>query len=150
MSQSIELIRIGTIRSPYKRSSEIHPLRSRFTKGTVEVFSGYERGLKDIEEFSHIYLVWWAHLSKGFNLLASPIMHPEPLRGMFSTRIPARPNPICLTVVRLIRRKGRMLEIKGVDTVDGTPLLDIKPYVSGDSKSRLSIGWLDDVERANR
>jgi len=146
----MELLPIGIIHSPFSKPADIHPLRSRYTKGTVEIFDKFVPGLADIEGFSHLYLIWWSHLASGFRLLTTPIMQPDPKRGMFATRIPARPNPICLTVVRLLKRDNNFLHVKGIDVVKGTPLLDIKPYTKRDIKSRIKIGWLDEVERVNR
>ncbi|MBN2378188.1 tRNA (N6-threonylcarbamoyladenosine(37)-N6)-methyltransferase TrmO [candidate division WOR-3 bacterium] len=150
MRKSLEFTTIGLVHSPYSKPGEIHPLKSRFAKGTIEVFEHFEKGLKDIDGFSHIYVIWWSHLVRGYDLLTTPIMRPRPKRGMFATRIPARPNPICLTVLRLIEKEGRYLKVKGVDMVDRTPVLDIKPYTSRDIRSHLSIGWLDEVERSNQ
>lgn len=146
----LKLTPIGVIHSPCTDPADIHPLRSRFTKGTIEIFPQYETGLKDIEGFSHIYVLWWFHLSKGPQLLVSPLMEPRPKRGVFATRHPRRPNPLGVTIVRLIKREGRLLHVKGVDMVDETPVLDIKPYTRRDRKSRIKIGWVDEVERRER
>lgn len=147
MKKSIKLIPIGIIHSPYKKPSDIHPLKSRFTRGTIEVFPEYAKGLADIEGFSHIYVLWHFHLSERVDLLTAPLMEPRPKRGCFATRTPHRPNHIALTVVRLLDREANILHVKGMDMVDGTPVLDIKPYTRRDRRSRISIGWLDEVER---
>ncbi|TKJ43035.1 tRNA (N6-threonylcarbamoyladenosine(37)-N6)-methyltransferase TrmO [candidate division TA06 bacterium B3_TA06] len=141
---------IGVIHSPYTDPADIHPLRSRFIKGSIEIFPEYAKGLKDIDGFSHIYVLWWFHLSKGRELLVSPLMRPCPKRGVFATRHPCRPNPLGLTVVRLLKRDKNILHIKGVDMTDGTPVLDIKPYTRRDRRSHIRLGWLDEVERRER
>jgi len=136
---------IGIIRSPHKRPSgtPIQPSAARDIEGVVEVFKEYEKGLKDLEGFSHIILIYFFHLSKKFSLEVIPFMDDVP-RGLFATRSPSRPNPIGLSVVRLGRVSGSSLYIKDIDIVDGTPLLDIKPFVGEfDSSDDLKKGWLD-------
>ncbi len=145
-----ELTPIGLIHSPYVNPKDIHPLKSRFTKGTIEIFPKYVAGLKDIEGFTHIYVLWRFHLSNKVDLLTAPLMEPRPKRGCFATRTPHRPNHIALTVVRLLSREANILHIKTVDMIEGTPVLDIKPYTRRDRKSRISIGWLEEVERRER
>ncbi len=147
MKESVQISAIGVIGSPYRNPKDIHPLKSRFTRGTIEIFPEYEQGLKDIEGFSHIYVLWRFHLSKRIDLLTAPLMQPEPKRGVFATRTPHRPNHVALTVVRLLSREANILHVKGMDMVDGTPVLDVKPYTRRDRRSRISIGWLDEVER---
>jgi len=136
---------IGIIHSPYKepRGTPIQPTAAKDVEGTVEIFHEYAEGLKDIEGFSHIILVYHFHLSKEFSLKVKPHMN-NSLRGVFATRSPSRPNPIGISVVRLIRVKGNILHIRDVDIVDGTPLLDIKPYVPEfDIRKVEKIGWLE-------
>lgn len=120
---------IGIIHSPFKSKQEtpIQPFRSKAV-GEIEVFKEYERGLDDIEGFSHLILIYKFHRSRGFSLKVKPIMD-DRLRGLFATRAPRRPNQIGLSVVKLIRRRGNILFVNGIDVIDGTPLLDIKPYV---------------------
>ncbi len=146
----ISVTPIGVIHSPYADPSEIHPLRSRSTRGTIEIFPEFAKGLKDIEGFSHLYVIWAFHVSKGYKLLTSPLLAPKPRRGVFATRSPHRPNPIAITVVKLLARKGRILEVKGMDMIEGSPVLDIKPYTLRDRKSRIHIGWLGEVEKPSR
>ncbi len=111
------------------------------TKGTVEVFPEFTDGLKDVEGFSHIILLYHFHLA-GNALQVKPYMDDQ-LRGVFATRAPSRPNPIGMSIVRLVRVEGGRLHIQDVDVVDGTPLLDIKPYVPEfDAREATSIGWL--------
>ncbi|TET21687.1 MAG: tRNA (N6-threonylcarbamoyladenosine(37)-N6)-methyltransferase TrmO [Candidatus Stahlbacteria bacterium] len=150
MKKSIKLTPIGVIHSPYTEPADIHPLRSRFIKGSIEIFPEYAKGLKDIDGFSHIYVLWHFHLSEKVDLLTSPLMEPKPKRGTFATRTPHRPNHIGLTVVRLLKRERSILHIKGVDMVEGTPVLDLKPYTRRDRRSHIRLGWLDEVERRER
>jgi len=138
---------IGIIHSPFKQPSgtPIQPAGARDIEGTVEIASEYAAGLKDIEGFSHITLLYQFHLSKGYSLTVKPYMD-EQSRGVFATRAPSRPNPIGMSVVRLVRVEGNRLYIKGMDIVDGTPLLDIKPYVPQfDTPPVDKIGWLEEA-----
>ena len=136
---------IGIIHSPFKVPAGI-PIQSavsRSTEGTVEIFPEYVEGLTDLEGFSHIYLIFHFHLSRGYSLKVTPYLDNQ-LHGVFVTRAPARPNPIGLSIVRLIRREGATLYIRDIDIVDGTPLLDIKPYVPEfDTRKVERIGWLE-------
>ena len=136
---------IGVIHSPFKepKGTPIQPAAATGTRGTVEVFPEYAKGLKDIDGFSHIILIYHFHLSRGASLEAKPFMDNE-TRGVFATRSPSRPNPIGVSVVRLIKIEGRILHIQDIDIVDGTPLLDIKPYVPEfDIREAEKIGWLE-------
>jgi len=134
---------IGIIHSPFKDKKEtpIQPFRSNEI-GKVEVYKEFAAGLQDITGFSHIILIYRFHKSRGYWLLVKPFLDNQ-LRGVFSTRAPRRPNQIGISVVRLLKRKNNVLFVKGVDILDGTPLLDIKPYVPDFSASaRVRIGWL--------
>lgn len=135
---------IGVIHSPFREPKDI-PIQSsaaRDIEGTVEVYEEYIEGLKDLDGFSHIILIYYFHLSKRYSLKVKPFMD-DNLRGVFSTRAPSRPNNIGLSIVRLIKIEGNILYIKDVDVVDGTPLLDIKPYVPEfDVREDVRIGWL--------
>jgi len=136
---------IGIIHSPFKepKGTPIQPSAARDVEGTVEIFPKFIKGLKDIEGFSHIILIYHFHLSKPYSLEVKPFMDNE-LHGLFATRAPARPNPIGISTVRLDRVEGRILYIRDVDIVDGTPLLDIKPYVPEfDIKEKHKTGWLE-------
>ena len=133
---------IGIIHTPFtdKSQTPIQASRSQ-AKGVVEVFTEYAEGLQDLEGFSHIFLLYVFHESLGYSLLVKPFLD-DLIHGLFSTRYPARPNPIGLSVVKLISRKGNSLEIEGVDMLDGTPLLDIKPYIPDfDGRSDTRNGW---------
>lgn len=135
---------IGFIRSPYTNEEET-PIQSAFSegRGEVEVFPEYEAGLKDIDGFSHLILLYYFHQAKGYSLSVKPFLDDRP-KGLFATRHPARPNPIGLSVVRLLERRGNVLQIAEVDLLDGTPLLDIKPYVPQfDERKGATAGWLE-------
>jgi tRNA-Thr(GGU) m(6)t(6)A37 methyltransferase TsaA len=135
---------IGLIRSPFTRNDQtpIQPYRSQ-EEGQVEVLPEYEAGLEDLEGFSHIFLLYRFHKSEpGYDLKVTPFLDDKP-KGLFATRYPRRPNPIGLSVVRLLRREGRTLHVDGIDVLDGTPLLDIKPYVPRfDAFPEATSGWL--------
>jgi tRNA-Thr(GGU) m(6)t(6)A37 methyltransferase TsaA len=148
-SQTIEYHPIGVIRTPFAEphGMPIQPSGGAGVKGHVEVFPEYREGLQDLEGFSHIILLYHLHLSSGFKLLVVPYMDTE-LRGVFATRAPRRPNPIGLSVVRLTGVEHGVLNVENLDIVDGTPLLDIKPYVPDfDVSERLRTGWLEEVRK---
>jgi len=133
---------IGVIRSPFTdpASTPIQSARS-VARGTVEVDGACADGLQDVEGFSHLILIYVFHQSAGYSLRVTPFLD-RVERGLFATRYPARPNPVGLSVVRLLARRGNVLEIEGVDMLDGTPLLDIKPYVPEfDSRPEARTGW---------
>ncbi len=135
---------IGIIHSPFKepKGTPIQPPAARDIAGTVEIFPEYVAGLKDLDGFSHIVLLFHFHLTKESKLEVIPFMDTQ-LRGVFATRAPSRPNPIGLSVVRLQKIENNILHILDVDIVDGTPLLDIKPCVSAfDERDVEKTGWL--------
>ncbi|MFQ6069778.1 MAG: tRNA (N6-threonylcarbamoyladenosine(37)-N6)-methyltransferase TrmO [Candidatus Aminicenantales bacterium] len=140
---------IGLVHSPFKKLEDIERLRYANShgfdsvEGEIEVFKEYEEGLTDTEGFSHLFIIFAFHLSEGYRLFTKPLLD-DTLRGLFSTRSPHRPNAIGLTVVNLIERKGNVLRVRGVDMVEGTPVLDIKPYTPRNKRSRIKIGWLKD------
>ena len=135
---------IGLIHTPFtqKDRTPIQPYRSR-AKGRVELLPEYEDGLGHLEGFSHIILLYFFHYADpGYELVVTPFLDDEP-KGLFATRYPRRPNPVGLSVVRLLRREGRVLHVDGIDVLDGTPLLDIKPYVPPfDAFPEATLGWL--------
>ncbi|RKY30202.1 MAG: tRNA (N6-threonylcarbamoyladenosine(37)-N6)-methyltransferase TrmO [Candidatus Omnitrophota bacterium] len=136
---------IGIIRTPFKqpKGTPIQPKAGKDVEGKIEIFNQYESGLKDLEGFSHIILIYHFHLVKEPKLVVKPYMDDE-THGIFATRAPARPNPIGISVVRLIKIEKNILYIKDVDIVDGTPLLDIKPYVGEfDIREIERYGWLE-------
>lgn len=136
---------IGQIRSPFSRRNEtpIQPYRSQ-AGGRVELLPEYEGGLQDLEGFSYVILLYVFHRADaGYDLTVTPFLDSEP-KGLFATRYPRRPNPIGLSVVRLTRREGRVLHVDGIDVLDGTPLLDIKPYAPPfDAHPDADFGWLE-------
>jgi tRNA-Thr(GGU) m(6)t(6)A37 methyltransferase TsaA len=136
---------IGVIHSPFKepKGTPIQPAAAKGINGIVEIFPEYAEGLKDIESFSYIILLYHFHLSKESALTARPYMDNE-THGVFAMRGPSRPNPIGISVVCLVKVEGNILHIRDVDIVDGTPLLDIKPYVPEfDIREVERIGWLE-------
>jgi tRNA-Thr(GGU) m(6)t(6)A37 methyltransferase TsaA len=138
---------IGFVRSPYKDASEIPKgLGARHeADGVLAILPEFEAGLTDIEGFSHLVVLWEFDRSRGFELLGTP---PSDNRahGVFATRSPRRPNPIGLTMVELVRRDGLELHVRGVDMLDGTPILDIKPLLSSIPSEKLRRGWLAEAE----
>ena len=136
---------IGIIHSPFKEAKgvPIQPSAAKGIEGKVEIFPEYAEGIDDIGNFSHIFLIYHLHLSGKYSLKVKPYMDDKE-RGVFATRAPSRPNPIGISVVELLEVDGNMLHIKNVDIVDGTPLLDIKPYVPEfDIHNVKKIGWLE-------
>jgi len=136
---------IGVIHSPFKepKGTPIQPASAKGINGVVEIFPKYNEGLKDIEGFSHIILLYHFHLSQWSALIARPYMDNE-THGIFAMRGPSRPNPIGISVVHLVKIEGNMLHIQDVDIVDGAPLLDIKPYIPEfDIREVERIGWLE-------
>jgi tRNA-Thr(GGU) m(6)t(6)A37 methyltransferase TsaA len=145
----IEFEPIGIIHSPFMEieGMPIQPPGATGVRGTVEVFEDFHPGLKDLDGFSHIILLYHFHISHGFNLHVVPFMDSEP-RGLFATRAPKRPNPIGFSVVQLDKIEDGVLHIQDVDVLDGTPLLDIKPYVPEfDTQMEVRTGWLEKVRK---
>jgi tRNA (adenine37-N6)-methyltransferase len=138
---------IGFVSSPYKNASEIPKgLGARHeADGVLKILPEFAPGLLDIEGFSHLFVLWEFDRSESFELLGTPPSDNRP-HGVFATRSPYRPNPIGLTVVELLRRDGTDLHVRGVDMLDGTPILDIKPYLSSAPPEKLRRGWLAEAE----
>ena len=140
---------IGVLRTPYKSKSGV-PIQGIFdpeSEGRAEIFEQYESGLKDIEGFSHVILLYVFHQSEGYDLICKPYME-DRLHGVFSIRAPKRPNPIGFSVVRLDKREGSVLYLAEVDMLDGTPLLDIKPFVPKfDHRENARVGWMEGTFR---
>jgi tRNA-Thr(GGU) m(6)t(6)A37 methyltransferase TsaA len=137
---------IGIVHTPYTeaKGTPIQPRFGRGVKGTVEVYPEYAKGLADLDGFSHITLVYHLHRSSNYKLKVKPFLD-EKERGVFATRAPRRPNPIGFSTVRLLRVEGRTLHIADLDILDGTPLLDIKPYVPAfEDDQDKRVGWLAD------
>ena len=136
---------IGIIHTPYKtpQGTPIQPSASKGVIADVEVFEKYAKGLTDLEGFSHIYLIYHFHLARKFSLKVKPFLDDES-HGLFATRAPSRPNAIGLSIVELIGTEKNILRVKNIDVLDGTPLLDIKPYVPGfDIRKVHRIGWME-------
>lgn len=138
---------IGLVSSPYKETREIPKgLGAKHqADGVLNILPEFEAGLTDIEGFSHLIVLWEFDRSDGFALLGTPPSDNRP-HGVFATRSPRRPNPIGLTIVELLRRKGCELQVRGVDMLDGTPVLDIKPLLSSIPGEKLRRGWLAEAE----
>jgi tRNA-Thr(GGU) m(6)t(6)A37 methyltransferase TsaA len=138
---------IGFVRTAYKTTDEIPKgLGAKHeAEGVLEILAEFETGLTDIEGFSHLIVLWVFDRSEGFELMGTPPSDNRP-HGVFATRSPKRPNPIGLTVVELLRRDGRHLHVRGVDMLDGTPILDIKPYLSAIPEEALRRGWLAEAD----
>ena len=144
---------IGIIHSSFTNPDDtpIQAIFSNGAKGKVEVYPEYAAGLKNIEEFSHLILIYHLHLVKSYSLISKPFMGKEK-KGVFSIRHPKRPNPIGISIVRLDNVNENILEISDVDMIDGTPLLDIKPLINKfDSRGCIKRGWVDDqpIDEAN-
>ena len=139
---------IGFIHSPYHDTSSIPKgLGARHvTEGAIELLREFEPGLQDIEGFSHLFVLWEFDRAEGFDLIAHPPSDEKRPHGVFATRSPRRPNPIGLTVVELLGRDGASLRVRGLDMLDGTPVLDIKPYLSSVPVEKLRRGWLAEAE----
>lgn len=140
---------IGRVHSPFKNKEDIEPekfaSRNGFDsiEGELEIDNEFSEGLTDIEEFSHVFVIFGFHKSEGYELLTTPFIDNTP-RGVFATRSPHRPNPIGMTILKIIERKNNILRVSGMDMIEGTPILDIKPYTPRDQKEKIEIGWLTD------
>jgi tRNA (adenine37-N6)-methyltransferase len=141
---------IGFIQSPYKETSQVpRGLNARHdVEGSIEILREFEPGLDGIDGFSHLFVFWVFDRSEGFALIGRPPVADKDY-GVFATRSPRRPNPIGLTVVELLAHQGPVLRVRGVDMLDGTPVLDIKPYLSSIPMEKLRRGWLSEAEARN-
>lgn len=142
--REIKYTPVGVVHSPFKdvKGMPIQTVGAKGVGGALEIEPQYQDGLKDLEGFSHIILIYHFHRSKGYSLEVKPFMDDD-VRGVFATRAPQRPNPIGISVVKLVKVQGRMIFIEDVDIVDGTPLLDIKPFVPEfDVREVERTGWL--------
>jgi tRNA-Thr(GGU) m(6)t(6)A37 methyltransferase TsaA len=143
---------IGVIRTPFRKpkGTPIQPSVAAGARGTVEVFEPYREGLKDLQGFDRIWLIYWFHRAPESRLLVTPFLDTE-RRGVFATRAPARPNPIGISCVRLLRLDGNILTVADVDILDGAPLLDIKPYAPRfDCYQVKRCGWLEQAPGRRR
>jgi len=138
---------IGYVRSPYTTTDTVPKGlgAEHAAEGVLEILPEFEAGLQDIEGFSHLFVIWEFHRHEGYELVGTPPTDDRP-HGVFATRSPRRPNPIGLTTVELLEREGGRLRVRGVDMLDGTPILDIKPYLSGIPADKLRRGWLAEAE----
>jgi len=142
---------IGIIRTPYKNKNEA-PHQGCFSKEIceIEIFREYEVGLKDIETCTYLIVLYWLDRAKRDTLIAIP-PHDGKERGVFATRSPNRPNPIAFSVVELIERKGNVLRIRGIDALDKTPVVDLKPYSSQlDAIADAKISWFEEIRVKNK
>ncbi len=142
---------IGYIRNSYSDTGQIPKgLGTKHTmEGMLEVLPQFEPGLQDVEGFSHLFILWVFHETQDYELIGNPPTDDRP-HGVFSTRSPRRPNAIGLTVVELIKREGHILHLRGIDMLDGTPVLDIKPYMSSIPMEKLRRGWLGEAEKRSK
>jgi len=140
---------IGVAHTPYETTDQVPKgLGAKHTaEGTIELRPEFEVGLTDIEGFSHLFIIWLFDRIEHYELMSRARADGKP-HGVFATRMPMRPNRIGLTVVELLGREGRTLRVRGVDMLEGTPILDIKPYLSSVPMERVRRGWLEDAERA--
>jgi len=139
---SVDLKIIGVVHSPYKTTADA-PFQGNDKISKIEIYKEYEGGLKDIEGFTHLHVFYWLHKSKGFSLIVTTpwdtISH-----GLFTTRSPHRPNPIGHAVVELVEQKDNILSVRGLDAIEGTPIIDIKPYIKKlDVKTDAISGWIE-------
>ena len=143
---------VGHVRTPYTKTSDIPKgLGAKHdAEGTIEVLPEFAAGLADVEGFSHLFVLWVFDRSTDFDLIATPPADDGRPHGVFATRSPRRPNPIGLTVVELLRREGAQMDVRGVDMLDGTPILDIKPYLSSVPESMIRRGWLAEAEKRRK
>lgn len=146
-----EMQPIGFVSSPYAETAQIPKGcgAKHEAEGVLDILPEFEEGLTDIEGFSHLFVIWVFHKVEGFSLMGKPPTDDRP-HGVFATRSPYRPSPIGLTVVELIRREGSRLYVRGVDMLDGTPILDIKPYLSSVPSENLKRGWMTEAEERKR
>jgi tRNA-Thr(GGU) m(6)t(6)A37 methyltransferase TsaA len=138
---------VGFVRSTFTDTAQIPkgPGARHSEEGTLEILPEYAAGLQDIEGFSHLYVIWAFHKATESALITQPPTDDRP-HGVFATRSPHRPNPVGLTTVELLGRDGRRLRVRGLDMLDGTPILDLKPYLSSIPEASLRRGWLAEAE----
>lgn len=150
MTKSISFKPIGIIRSPFKNKKDmpIQPTGAKAAPGEIHIYPDYTAGIKDLDGFSHIILLYFFHKAENTSLTVIPYLDTSP-RGVFATRSPARPNPIGLSIVEIIEIKNNIIYIKRIDVLDETPILDIKPYIPDvDSPTEpIRTGWLEHLSK---
>lgn len=146
--QLFEMRPIGVVRSPYQDRAQVPkgPGAEHRAEGTLELRAELEPGLQDIEGFSHLFVLWVFDRAEGYELVGRVPLDEETPHGVFASRSPRRPNPIGLSVVELLGRSGRSLRVRGLDMLDGTPILDLKPYLSSVAPEALRRGWVAEAE----
>jgi tRNA-Thr(GGU) m(6)t(6)A37 methyltransferase TsaA len=142
---------IGHVKSAYTSTSEIPKGlgASHEAEGDLGILEEFAQGLTDIEGFSHLFVIWAFDRAEGFDLMVTPPSDNRP-HGVFATRSPRRPNPVGLSIVELLGRQGSVLRVRGVDMLDGTPILDIKPYLTNVPPAQLRRGWLAEAEARSK
>lgn len=138
---------IGFARTPFSDAAEVPkgPGAEHKAEGVIEIRHDLEAGLTDIDGFSHLIVIWVFDRSEGYDLMVTPPTDDRP-HGLFSTRVPRRPNPLAMTIVELLGRDGTSLRVRGLDMLDSTPILDIKPYLSSIPADQIRRGWLDEAD----
>jgi tRNA-Thr(GGU) m(6)t(6)A37 methyltransferase TsaA len=149
---AFEMRPIGVVRSPFANAADIPkgPGARHEAEGTLELLPELEEGLRDIDGFSHLFVIWVFHDSRGHDLVPRVPLDERQPHGVFASRSPRRPNPIGLSVVELLAREGPRLRVRGVDMLDGSPILDIKPYLSGVAPEALRRGWVEEAEKRRK
>ena len=147
-ARTFEMRPIGVVRSPYQDRAQVPkgPGAEHRAEGTLELRPELEPGLADIDGFSHLFVLWVFDRAEGYDLTARVPLDEETPHGVFASRSPRRPNPIGLTVVELLGRDGPRLSVRGIDMLDGTPILDVKPYLSSVPPEALRRGWVAEAE----
>lgn len=149
MQVSYKIKPIGIIHSSLKTREEVIDSIIDENMGEIEIFREYEDGLSDLEGFSHIYVIFWMHLSSFHDLKVFPIYYPKKKRGVFATKHPDRPNPIGISIVKLLKVERNILTVKGIDMIDKSPVIDIKPCIKDHLKVPTKRGWFEEIEEKN-